>query len=357
MDDSRETGTAVPVLSRTAFRQRLASGGGPLPLVLLLAACGGGGGGATPMVSAPVPKTPSPAPAPAPAPATAPAPVVPPSSATEDERSSAVSGSLYDGPIEGARVYVDANRNRRVDDGDRLIDEATDENGNFEGSIPDHLRDLPLIASNSGAKHRGSKVELPAYFVAPAGSGVISPLTHIIEIDVVREDEITTHILFHRFQPFNHNPYEEGVNHVFRNQIETFLPELTALIASTPDHEELRSKVLALLDEYLLKIRKLDQSTTQEAPDLPELQLTTITDLEVDENSTVLTGTAQLGITTREGGDHAVEYRLADGAAHDFVTVLPNGSIHLKQAPDHEVMPRLDFAVEVRYARAGQDAD
>jgi len=35
LDDSRETGTAVPVLSRTAFRQRLASGGGLVKTVFL----------------------------------------------------------------------------------------------------------------------------------------------------------------------------------------------------------------------------------------------------------------------------------------------------------------------------------
>ena len=97
-----------------------------------------------------------------------------------------VTGSLYDGPIEGAAVYVDVNRNRRVDEGDRLIDEATDAEGNFEGDIPEYYRNFPLIADNRGATHHGdSNVDLPPFFVAPAGSRVISPITHIVELRVV----------------------------------------------------------------------------------------------------------------------------------------------------------------------------
>ena len=65
------------------------------------------------------------------------------------------------------------------------------------------------------------------------------------------------------------------------------------------------------------------------------LRINAITNLEVDENNTALTGTTRLGVTSDEQGDYQVEYRLAGGAAHDFVEVTPDGVIRLKQAPDH----------------------
>ncbi len=269
--DSRGNISSFPMRWPLASDQIVMFRGGPLPLVLLLAACGGGGGGGGgPVASAPPP-------------------------AAEPERMVDLSGSLYDGPIEGAPVYVDVNENREVDNEDYLVDDATDSEGGFAGSIPGHLQHLPLIAKNTGATHHHQgNVALPDFFVAPAGSGVISPLTHIIELDVVSRSEITEHVLFSRFQPFNHNPYEEGANHVFGNRIKEFLPELTALIASTPDIEALRIKVRALLDKYLRKFREWDQLTTLETPDKgaedpdpPKLQINAVRDrdLAVDENS------------------------------------------------------------------------
>ena len=169
--------------------------GGSLPLVLLLAACGGGGGGGgPPVVSASAQNTstqntpatdsaasPSPPPAtpatdsaasPSPSPATpatdsAVSPSPPPD--TPAQRGTAVSGSLYDGPIQGAAIYVDVNGNRIVDNEDHLIDDETDSEGNFEGEIPERYSDHPLIADNRGAIHRDSHVDLPAYFLAPRG--------------------------------------------------------------------------------------------------------------------------------------------------------------------------------------------
>ena len=155
--------------------------GGSLPLVQLLAACGGGGGGGggPPVVSASAQNTstqntpatdsaasPSPPPA-TPATDSAVSPSPPPD--TPAQRGTAVSGSLYDGPIQGAAIYVDVNGNRIVDNEDHLIDDETDSEGNFEGEIPERYSDHPLIADNRGAIHRDSHVDLPAYFLAPRG--------------------------------------------------------------------------------------------------------------------------------------------------------------------------------------------
>ena len=158
-----------------------------------------------------------------------------PAAPAGQQRKISISGSLYDGPIEGAAVYIDVNRNRRVDAGDYLIDEATDSEGNFDGEIPERYGNFPLIADNRGATHHGdSNVTLPPFFVTPAGSRVISPITHIVELRVVTKAEVDAHPLFDEFRPFTHNPYLSPVTHPYSNLIKAFLPELTALIASTP---------------------------------------------------------------------------------------------------------------------------
>ena len=348
--DAERTGFVVPARSRPvdgcrAVHHRIILSGGSLPLMLLLAACGGGGGGGGggPVASA-SPASPPAAPPPAP------------------ERASAVSGSLYDGPIEGARVYVDVNRNRQVDSEDHLIDDSTDEEGNFEGEIPDRYKGLPLIADNRGADHHGSNVQLPAFFVAPAGSGVISPLTHIIEMNIVSQSVVRQHILFGRFLPLSENPHviEDGASdrndYIFYGHIRNFLEELTTKLKEAEvrgwSHDHLVGQVRALLQKYEIAIREAAESALR-------LTIGEIDNPTVEENTTLLDGETILAVTGWQGSSvpPVVEYRLAGGEGHEFVTVLPDGRIRLKQAPDHEAMQTISFTVEVRYFREGQGDD
>ena len=99
-----------------------------------------------------------------------------------------------------------------------------------------------------------------------------------------------------------------------------------------------------------------EQTVRVEVTNLPDeaLQVDAITGLVVDENSATLRGTTQLGVTSRESGAYEVEYRLVGGAARDFVEVTSEGVISLKQAPDHEALQAISFAVEARYLGEGQ---
>ena len=301
------------------------SRGGTLPLILLLAACGGGGGGGGgdgPVTTAPQPPVPAPAktesvppepadpepetaqpdpapPEPDPTPKAEVVPVrlttrkeVPPPSEPRNappadeprpdpggsrESSVGVSGSLYDPPIIGARVYVDVNRNRIVDKEDYLLDDSTDASGGFNGTVPIRYVHLPLIADNRGASHDGveNDKKLPYFFVAPPGSKAISPVTHIIELSVVSKTEIENHVLFAEFRPFDDNPYDTRKTHIFSNRIEEFLPELTQAIFDTTevtrnkagevtevttDTQALRLRVEKLLEKYEARLSDLDKS-------------------------------------------------------------------------------------------------
>lgn len=249
-----------------------------MPLVLFLAACGGAAGGGGPVATAPDPR--------------------------ESESASAVSGSLYDGPIQGAAVYVDVNRNRRVDSEDHLIDDATDRDGNFEGKIPDRFKHLPLIADNRGAEHRiDEDVDLPDFFVAPAGSGVISPLTHIIELNIVREPVIRKHVLFGQFLPLSDNPHviedtSQGQGrYVFYGHIRNFLRDLTTILkqgeTANWSSDRIEREVRNLLEKYQNLIS--DAAARDLLPTIEQID-----DLTVDENTTRLGENTSLTVLVRQ---------------------------------------------------------
>ena len=99
-------------------------------------------------------------------------------------------------------------------------------------------------------------------------------------------------------------------------------------------------------------------------PDEP-IMVDALPGLSVAENSTDLKGSgqngpamgmAQLSATTGES-EPEIEYRIAGGAAHDYVAVSRSGVISLKQAPDHEAIQNLTIRVEARHVVAGQDDD
>ena len=355
--------------------------GGALPLMLLLAACGGGGGGDTPPVITTSRQSASAAPTPpedtqqkeVSPPEDTPAERAPPQQEEispsilplreppPKEPGREVSGDLYDPPIIGAKVYVDVNRNRRVDGEDHLLDENTDASGGFEGTIPAKYREMPLVTDNRDATHDG---DLPSFFVASPESNVISPITHIIELRVVSKEEITGHVLFARFQPFSDNPYDTRETRVFSNRIEEFLPELTALIILYTDEndiadvEKLRPEVLALLDRYVEHLKELDQGQPVNA--YGPLTIQSVIDLTVTENTKEMAGTTRLTVQKKSGDSvdkGFVEYRLKGGETHDFIEVTSVGSIRLHRAPDHEVMPVLRIEVEARWVKAGQGVD
>ena len=91
-------------------------------------------------------------------------------------------GRLYDGPVSGANVYVDVNRDGKVDEGDHFIS-RTDAMGVYAGHVPDAHKDKPLIADLNGATDvgdpnvEGDETATSGFWRAPPNSKVINPLT------------------------------------------------------------------------------------------------------------------------------------------------------------------------------------
>jgi hypothetical protein len=129
---------------------------------LILAACGGGGGnGSGPTIS----KTPS--------------------------SLIALSGRAIDGPVEGGRVYVDINGNGNIDDAERQNGYVgmTDGSGHFSGQVNTDYHDRMIMIDLSGATDHGRDLVdtadnqtfgQGAYWRAPPGSTILSPLTEIL---------------------------------------------------------------------------------------------------------------------------------------------------------------------------------
>ena len=142
---------------REDLREKLAASVAlPSPvLALLLAACGGGGGGAGG------------------------------GGLNLDGGTVPVSGWAYDGPVSNARVYVDANNNKILDAGDRLIG-RTNTDGFYSGDIPTEHQGKLLFVNLAGAMDQGDpdvigdERSTQGVWSAHAGSRVISPLTELM---------------------------------------------------------------------------------------------------------------------------------------------------------------------------------
>jgi len=98
-------------------------------------------------------------------------------------------GVVYDGPIEGAEVYIDTDANGARSEADIFIG-TTDENGQFAGTITAEQAaahaDKPLLAVLDGAMDlgelgvSGDETTVAGIWRAPPGSMVISPLTELM---------------------------------------------------------------------------------------------------------------------------------------------------------------------------------
>ncbi len=142
-----------------------------------LAACGGGGGDSS--------STPTPAPAPAPAPTPTPTPSPAPTPAA----TSTLSGAVIDGPIAGATVCVDLNKNGVCDSGEP-VSTATDAQGKYTitGLTASQTTDFPLVATvPATATDSGTAVGTAYTLTAPAGtSAVITPITTLVQAGIAQ---------------------------------------------------------------------------------------------------------------------------------------------------------------------------
>ena len=169
--------TFSPLLSTTA-------------LALILSACGGGGGGGG--SSAPTPTS--------------------------------ISGRLFDGPISGAKIYIDIDNDGELDKDIDLLIDTTDSKGAYD--IPIAHANKKLIADLTGAVDIGPDLDInddsdnedvSGIWLAPAGSKVISPLTHYLSkggdvtiLENLTSDEIKTR-----------DPFDGQANDDIDNRIKT----------------------------------------------------------------------------------------------------------------------------------------
>ena len=211
----------------------------------------------------------------------------------------AMGGTLHDGPIVGARVYIEVNRNSQADIGDIRIDAETDSKGNYYGEIPAQYQGFPLVSNNKNAIHiiHGSEIlndpNVPFYLTAPAGSKIISPLTHVIH---VIEDfglaNVGDYTLFTGYNPLTDNIYAAGADFEHEYHIKAFLFDLSRLIKQYgEDYNVLGDKLRALLAEYAKILAEPEPTVPEpdkvidkeipappEAPDVPEAPRLVVTE-------------------------------------------------------------------------------
>ena len=171
----------------------------PLTLAFILAACGGGGGGG----GTSAPETGSKGGGGGGGTIT---------DGANSNNSFKLTGRLYNGPISGAKIYIDVNEDGKLDKDDDLLVNTTDAEGFYEGDIPKEHRDKNLIADLTGAINQGDdpnddsdNEEVSGIWHAPGESKVISPLTHYLVVTkgVVGLDGLT------RTDVLTRDPFEE----------------------------------------------------------------------------------------------------------------------------------------------------
>ena len=187
--------TFSPLLSTTA-------------LALILSACGGGGGGGGSSTSAPTTFN--------------------------------VSGRLYDGPISDAKIYIDMDGDGTINEGDLHV-YTTGPKGAYD--IPSAHANKKLIADLTNATDIDDpNTALTGTYRAPAGSKVISPLTHYLEVTGnvaglgLKEQDIKTR-----------DPFRDGTKDGTDKAIEVTARLVAGIIKTTADPAALKTATEAAI--------------------------------------------------------------------------------------------------------------
>ena len=165
-------------------RDKLASSAAiPTPLLaLLLAACGGGGGG-------------------------------------RPNISNFAEGFVYDGPVRGAQVYIDADGDGRLNRSvDVRVGDPTNNQGSYSFIIPDEHLGKMLLVDLAGATDVGidpnstmDDRSTSGVWRAPAGSTIISPLTELMIATGQSATQIASALGLSGIDITTHNPFD-GTN-------------------------------------------------------------------------------------------------------------------------------------------------
>ena len=137
------------------------------------------------------------------------------------------SGVVVNGPIEGAKIYLDADGDRRLDPDRDLLVATTNNRGEFTvANAPQGYDSMMLFAELSEAMDtRAPNTPLSGYWRAPAGSTVVSRITDaMVRLDAV--DEVKQLL---REDPTRYNPYKDPAE-----PVSTALNTLSAWIRDNP---------------------------------------------------------------------------------------------------------------------------
>ena len=203
---------------------------------MILAACGGGGGGGGG------------------------GPVTSGSSAPKMVQKS---GVAYNRPLKHAIAWLDVNNNQKIDiNEDFRIPGVTNARGEFGGAVPADLQNLPVMIDTTKTSYHG---KLPDTLLAPAGSRVVSPITHGLVTGEITEDQLPD-----GFDPEADNPYDNDnpeKNALFK-EVKAALPLISQNLVS-----QNLAKNKAAINKNAEKIKKLEEQLRKiiEALKKPEI--------------------------------------------------------------------------------------
>ncbi|MGB2028320.1 MAG: Ig-like domain-containing protein, partial [Candidatus Puniceispirillaceae bacterium] len=156
-------------------------------------------------------------------------------------------GYVYDGPVKGAVVYVDADDDGQLNPGRDEYVGTTDSSGAFRGSISAQNRGKRYIVDLTRAKDLGNdKIEGTAddqdlskfgTWLAPEGASVVSALTHLIAKGVYKEQEVKS--TFPGFDPLRDKPYKQGLTPDKEKAFEIVRKALPGITRLVKEHSDL----------------------------------------------------------------------------------------------------------------------
>ena len=199
-------------------------------------------------------------------------------------------------PIREAKIYIDVNDNGKIDKDIDLLIDTTDSNGAYD--IPIAHKDKNLIADLTGAIDTldQSNTPLSGEYHAPAGSKVISPLTHYLSkggdvtiLENLTSDEIKTR-----------DPFDGQANDDIDNRIKT-LAKIVATELGDDDNFD---------NADALNINTLETAITAgitSANDAPTAMNLSRSSHVVAENTATKTHLATITFTDADGlGENAI---------------------------------------------------
>jgi hypothetical protein len=261
-----------------------------------------------------------------------------------------LAGRAIDGPVEGGRVYVDINGNGTIDDAERQNGYVgmTDGSGHYSGQVNSAYHDRMIMIDLSGATDHGSNLDDPAdnqsfgqgaYWRAPPGSTILSPLTEILVriygVSASATDKATfaeslnlsRNIDITQYDAFTNRDAPDGQRLLALGR---FASEVLREWGDGPlnQGETGQAYVTEIIRRHDAEVAEQTQPAPSPPSPPPEITLSRER-MELDQNSTP---TGPLAVITIEHGDVADLVRLPDDSLFEYRNATRNrAELWLKQ--------------------------